>query len=107
MRRSSWCWPLGSCPGGTPDQPRSTTPVARDCRPLSIPKLLGEQVHEEGVVPRALGAPFAAAPDAHRTESHLRVAADGGPVVGSRIDLEAVMAVVPDEVTGHGAHRIL
>jgi hypothetical protein len=63
-------------------------------------QLFSQKIHEQAVVPAAVRSPFGGAQDADGPEPHLGVAADGGRVVGRRVDLQPVMAVVDDEVPG-------
>src|SRR5207248_10668435 len=71
-----------------------------------IPELLGEEVHEQDVVPGAVGAAFGAALDADGAEADLGVRTDRGGVVGGGIDREAVVAVVVDQVPRQRPDRV-
>src|SRR5712671_774899 len=69
-------------------------------------QLLGEQVHEQPVVPHAVEASFVVSHHPYWSESDLCVAGDRGCVVGRRIDDQPVVAVVVNEVAGQGANGV-
>src|SRR5438132_7682229 len=72
----------------------------------AVRELLGEQVHEQDVVPGPVGAAFGAALDSHGPEADLRVRTDGGGVVGGGIDRQPVVAVVVDQVPRQRPDRV-
>ena len=86
-------------------------PRAAPASPASMPRaallqLVREEVHEEAVVPGAVGGPFVAAHHADGLEAELGVGGDGPAVGGVGIDREAVVTPVVDEVAGEGAEGV-
>ena len=69
-------------------------------------QLLGEKVHEQPVVPRAVQSSFVVPHHPYWSESDLRVAGNSGCVVGRGIDDQPVVAVVVYEVAGQGANCV-
>jgi hypothetical protein len=57
-------------------------------------------------VPAAVGISLVAAHDADRSEPHASVGADRLLVVGGRVDGEAVMAALLEQVAGQGPDRV-
>jgi hypothetical protein len=64
------------------------------CRSLDRAELFLEHVHEQPVVPDAVGAALVLAHDPDPAKAHLLVSADRGSVIGRRIYREAVVAMV-------------
>lgn len=102
-------WSFKRPPRRLPDQPRRAvhegSPFTRrsgggwPLRASSVVQLLGEQVHEQPVVPPgAVGVTLVAAQHTDGTEADCCVAPDRGRVVRRGIDREAVMAAVLYEV---------
>jgi hypothetical protein len=69
-------------------------------------EVVGEKVHEEGVVPVALGASFVLAHSADRLEADLGVAADGCGVVGSGVDANPMVIALIEQVGSEGADGV-
>ena len=69
-------------------------------------QLIRQQVHQEPVVPRAIEAAFVVAHDADRAEAHLRIAPNRGRVVRRRVDYEAMVPAVSDEVARQRADGV-
>src|SRR5918998_735574 len=68
-------------------------------------QLFSDHVHEQPVVPNAVRVALVIAHDPDPAEAHLLVGADSGRVVDRRVDGEAVMAVLLEEVAGEQADR--
>ena len=68
-------------------------------------QLVGEEVHEQAVVPRAVGAALVAAQHADLTEAELAVGADRPLVVDGRVDREAVVVALVDQPAGGEPQR--
>lgn len=69
-------------------------------------QLVGEQIHQEAVVPRAVVAPLVAAHHAHRLEARLGVAPDGGRVVGRWVDHQAMVPPLFQQIAAEGANGV-
>src|SRR5215211_75114 len=67
---------------------------------LLADEFLGEEVHEQAIMERAVRAELVASHHTDRPEADLLVRADGRDVVGSRIDYEPVVAQIINEVAG-------
>ena len=65
-----------------------------------LDELLGEESHEETVVPRAVSAALVTTHDADRTKADVAVGADGRHVVGRGIDDQAVKTLVDEKMLG-------
>src|SRR5215212_7786910 len=72
----------------------------------TLQKLVGEQVHQQPVVPAAVGGALIAAQDADRLEPELRVRPDRALVVGGGVDRQTVVAVLLDQVGDHQPERL-
>jgi hypothetical protein len=86
-----------------------TTVVIHTARRVSLSwlrEVLGEEVHEEGVVPVAVGSPFVLAHSADRLEADLGVAADRCGVVGGGVDADAMVIAHTEQVIGEGADGV-
>src|ERR687898_1614189 len=72
---------------------------------LSGAELFLEHVHQQPVVPDAVGAALVVAHDPDPAKAHLLVSTDRRRVVGRRIDREAMVATLPEEVAGEQPDR--
>jgi hypothetical protein len=72
----------------------------------TLQKLVGEQVHEQPVVPAAVGGALVAAQDADRLEAELRVRPDRALVVGGGVDRQAMVAALLDQVGDDEPQRL-
>jgi hypothetical protein len=64
-----------------------------------------EHFHKQPIVPNAIGAVLVLAHDPDSAEAHPFVSADCNRVVGRRIDREAMMAALLEEVLGENPNR--
>ena len=69
-------------------------------RELGSRELVGQQVHQQLILPRAVRRAPRPAQHAGRLEPDLRVGADRALVGGGRVDHEAVVVLVPHELGG-------
>src|SRR3954449_9092613 len=77
-------------------------PETHDTRAGRASEVLGEQVHQEAVVPAAVAAAFVLAQAADGTEADLLIRPDRAVVVGGRVDREAVMTALAHEPVDDG-----
>jgi hypothetical protein len=71
---------------------------------LLADEFLGEEVHEQAIMERAVRAELVASHHTDRPEADLLVRADGRDVVGSRIDYEPVVAQIIEMLVDSAAH---
>src|SRR5215211_3024425 len=76
------------------------------CGCASSARGLGNQLHQQVVVPAAVRPPLVAVQDAHAAEADRGVGADGALVADRRVDGEAVVPAVPDEPSDRGSQRL-
>src|SRR5207245_2108231 len=76
-----------------------------DCSPSAV-ELGGEQIHQQSVVPGAVGAALVAAHQADRTEADALVRADRLCVRRGRVDRDSVVAALLEELAGGEAERL-
>ena len=68
---------------------------------MRLAELLGEEVHEQTVMPPGpVGVALVAAQDPDRAEAHRRIATDDRLVVGRRVDHQPVVALVVHQLAG-------
>src|SRR5918997_2206734 len=75
------------------------------CVLRSAAELFLEHVHEQPVVPDAVGAALVPTHDPHLAEAHPFVSADRCRVVGRRVDREAMVAAPLEEIAGEHPNR--
>src|SRR5215210_2010428 len=68
-------------------------------------ELFPKQIHQQPVVPGSVGAALVVAHDPDPAEAHLLVSTDRSRVVGRRIDREAMVATLLEEVAGEQPDR--
>src|SRR3954451_20113327 len=76
------------------------------CGRCDSAQLALQQIHQQAVMPRTVGAALVLAHDADRTEPDALVAADRDGVVRGRIDRDPVMAAVVEEPSCDGPNRL-
>ena len=84
----------------------NATPTRRDSYNRRAVQLGREHVEQQSVPPDALGVQPVLAHDSDALEARLFVAPDRPLVVGRRVDREAAVTAVDDQVARHRSHRV-